>query len=98
MAEGHTQNDTEKLIQLLKGIRFTMFTTGTSGRLRARPMTMLEVEDGRRLWFLTTRASELAEEVRADPTVGLSFSDDGSARYVSISGTARLGEDPDRIA
>ena len=97
MADTHTTNDIETLKELLDGIRFTMFTTQVDGRLRGRPLTTLEVDPAGSIWFFIDRDSEVAGEVRANPTVGLAYNDDGSARYVSVSGTASLRDDRARV-
>lgn len=97
MADTHTVNDLDKLKELLEGIRYTMFTTRADGLYRARPMTTLEAETSGSLWFFSDRRSPLVAEVRMDPQVALAYSDEGKARYVSVSGTVSLREDPARV-
>ncbi len=89
--------DFAKLQELLKDLRFTMFTTTGEGRLRARPMTTINADDIGHLWFLTDRDAEVAQDILRDPSVGLAYADDGSSTYVSVSGSAAWSEDRRRI-
>ena len=91
------ETDLGKLESLLKDVRFTMFTTRHEGRLRSRPMTTIKTDDVDRLWFLTDRDADIAEDVRRDPSVGLAYADNGSSTYVSVSGHATWVEDRARI-
>ena len=58
-------DDFGKLEALLKDVRFTMFTTRVDGRLRSRPMTTIKTDDVGRLWFLTDRDADIAQDVLA---------------------------------
>ncbi len=82
----------------LKGIRIAMMTTAEpDGTLRSRPMAMQDMEFDGDLWFFTGAASPKVDEVERDQRVNLSYVKDDDKRYVSVSGTARLVRDRQKI-
>lgn len=91
--EKHANQNTSKLMwDLIKGIRFAMFTTrNTNDHLHAWPMTMQNKTfvDGK-LWFFMSRSGEAARELQVNPAVGVAFADPGKDTYVSLSSTARI--------
>ncbi len=95
----HTTNlidDRSKLWDLIKDIKFGMFTTrhGT-GHLHSRPMTTQngEIDEDSSLWFFMSKTSEVVGDIGVDPTVNVVYADTGSDDYVSVSGQARVVED-----
>ena len=93
---------TEALWDMIKDIRYTMFTTrshhaGHAGHLHSRPMTTqnARLDDGG-LWFFMSRQGEPVADLMADPTVNLAYADPDKDTYVSVSGTARVVNDPDK--
>jgi len=97
MADTHTTNDLDKLVELLKDVRFTMFTTRVEGRLRARPMTTMEADSSGSLWFFISADADTLDEIAADPSVGLAFSDNGKGTYVSVAGDAAVRQDQAKV-
>lgn len=92
----HTAADHEKLWDLIKDIKFGMFTTRhANGHMHARPMTTqnTRLDEDRVLWLFMSRKSETAADIAALPSVCMSFADPGSDRYVSLSGSAHISED-----
>ena len=89
---------TAKLWELIKDIRYGMFTAHHgNGHLHSRPMTTLNRDEkGGVLWFFMSRSGEPALEIESVPEVNVSYSDPGRDTYVSISGTARIVNDPVR--
>ena len=88
----------EKLKELLKGINFAMLTTTTTnGPLRSRPMTILQAEGDEPLWFFTHAASQKLGEIAEHAEVNLSYMSDSGERYISISGTATVLQDRQKI-
>ena len=72
--------DLPRLLESIRDTRFTMFTTvDGEGRPRGRPMTTLDASDGGSLWFFGVRDSEMVDEARAEPRVGLAYSNLGGA-------------------
>jgi len=86
--------DLDKLRDMLKDIRFTMLTTVTSEGPHARPMTTLDTEPDGSLWFFASNDSRLVAEIGTNPVVGLTYADNGSADFVSVTGRAREVDDP----
>ncbi len=93
-----TEDDLKKLHAIIKGIRVAMLTTvGENGKLCSRPMTTLQVEDSRDLWFFTRSDSEAATDVAQTMQVNLAYADPGDNRYVSVSGLAQLVRDRAKV-
>ena len=91
----HT-NDREKLWDLIKDIKFAMFTTRhVNGHLHSRPMTTQngKIDEDSSLWFFMSRSSEPVHDITKQPTVNVTYADPGDDDYVSISGEAVLVED-----
>ena len=85
-----------KLWDLIKDIRFAMFTTRhANGHLHSRPMTTQNsnVDEDSNLWFFMARKGDPVADLTADPTVNVVYADPGDDSYVSVSGTASVVED-----
>ena len=93
-----TNSDVQKLGELIKGIRIAMLTTvDDEGCLHSRPMANQDnVFDGT-LWFFTDATSAKVHELQRDRHVNLSYADPGENRYVSVSGTASVSRDRDKM-
>ena len=82
----------------IKPVRFAMFTTTDEhGHLTSQPMTNQEIDAEGGLWFYTSTATDLWENIAANPKVNLSFAEPADSLYVSISGTAERVVDRERI-
>ena len=94
------QTPREHLWDLIKDTRFAMFTTrhAHNGHLHASPMTTqnrgIDTDDC--LWFFMSRRSGTASDLGAEVDVNVSYANPGSDRYVSVSGRARIVENPDK--
>ncbi|MGF9567689.1 pyridoxamine 5'-phosphate oxidase family protein [Neorhizobium sp. BT27B] len=93
----HLDNDNTKVWELVKKIGFCMLTTQSGTDLRARPMSAYSERDENALYFLTDVASHKDEEVARHPNVCLAFADSKGQKYVSISGTAEIQNDREKI-
>lgn len=81
----------DKLWTMIKDIKFAMFTTRHgNGHLHARPMTTQNkaLDDDDSLWFFMSKKGDPVDDLRAEPMVGVIYSDPSSDTYVSVSGTA----------
>lgn len=88
------QDDVQKLAEMIQDIDFAMFTTlDRDGSLRSRPMSTQKTEFDGNLWFFTEASSAKADEVEDNQHVNLSYADQDSNRYVSVSGQATLVRD-----
>ncbi len=89
--------DVERAWELMKKIGFAMLVTRDGERLRARPMTAYVQREEDTIYFLTDARQHKDEEIARAPAVNLSFADTGSQKYVSVSGTAAVSNDRDKI-
>ncbi len=91
------QDHIKKLGELIKEIKFAMLTTiDKDGALRSRPMTTQQVEFDGDLWFFAGKDSGVAQEAKQHQ-VNLAFAAPDDHRYVSVSGTAELVQDKQKI-
>lgn len=98
MADRTNDEKREKLAELIRKVKFTMLTTvEADGSLRSRPMTMLDEDFGEEIWFFVGANSGAVAEIKADSQVNLSFADPGSDIYVSLSGTAAIVRDRQKV-
>lgn len=95
-------NDTpqhEVLWDLIKGTRFCMLAhRHTDGSLHSHPLTTQNKtlgEDGC-LYFFVSRSTELGQRLRADGNVNLSYANTEKDTWVSVTGTARVLQDPEK--
>ena len=83
------------MIALIEDMHFAMLTTpGHGNHLHAWPMTVQNKSfDEGKLWFFMSRSGHAVQELQAYGNVGVSFSDPGDDRYVSLSAVARVVDD-----
>ena len=87
----------EKVARLMDGIRIAMLTTvDERGSLVSRPMATQDVEFDGDLWFIAERSSSAAAHIAARPQVNAAYS--GSSSWVSLSGTARVVDDVQKLS
>jgi general stress protein 26 len=92
-------DDLEKLRELVKEIDFCMLTTmDETGDLRSRPMSSNgDIDRDGDIWFFTSASSHKVSEIEKLPKVNVSFADPDNQHYVSVSGTAQLVRDRNKI-
>ena len=92
-------DDLEKLRELVKEIDFCMLTTvDETGDLRSRPMSSNgDIDPDGDIWFFTSASSHKVSEIEKLPKVNVSFADPDNQHYISISGTAQLVRDRNKI-
>ncbi len=76
----------------------TLVTLDKTGRPQVRTMDPFAPDDGMVVWFGTNRRSRKVEQIRNDPRVALHYLAPSGAGYVSISGRARIVDDPSETA
>jgi len=93
------ENDLEKLRELVKDIDFCMLTTvDEGGDLHSRPMSSNgDIDADGDIWFFTSASSHKVSEIEKRPKVNVSFADPDNQRYISVSGTAQLVRDREKI-
>ncbi|WP_024511207.1 pyridoxamine 5'-phosphate oxidase family protein [Bradyrhizobium sp. ARR65] len=89
--------DIDRTWELMKKIGYAMLVTHDGDKLRARPMTAYVERDEDAIYFLTDARQHKDEEIARAPAVNLSFADTGSQKYVSVSGTAAVSNDRNKI-
>jgi general stress protein 26 len=88
----------KELYDLIEGIEIAMFTTRRAdGHLVSRPMATQARAEGADLWFATDFRTHTLDELETDPHVNVSYYKDRSREYVSVSGTARLVADREKV-
>ncbi len=88
-------HDTRKVAELVDGIRIAMLTTHDDERLVSRPMATQDVEFDGDVWFVTERSAPWVGQLQSDPQVNVAYA--GSSSWISLSGTARVVDDPGRL-
>lgn len=88
----------EQFYKLVDDIEIAMFTTRRSdGHLASRPMATQARSDGADLWFVTDKSSPKVREIRKDKHVNLSYYNDRTREWISVSGIARVVSDRAKI-
>lgn len=88
----------DELYQLVEKIEVAMLTTRRpDGSLVSRPMATQEREPIADLWYVTDIESHKLDELEQDPNVNLAFFDTKSWEWISVSGTATISTDRERI-
>ncbi|MBW4644284.1 MAG: pyridoxamine 5'-phosphate oxidase family protein [Goleter apudmare HA4340-LM2] len=88
-----------QLSQLITDIDCGMLTTvDEDGSLHSRPMSRGgDLHSEPTLWFFTSASSHKVFEIERHQQVNVSFSTSDSQRYISISGTAELVKDQNKM-
>src|SRR3954470_9543528 len=97
MANDNTVGDTDRVWELMKRIGFAMLVTRDGDVLRARPMSAYPERDENAVYFLTDARQHKDEEIARNPGVNLSFADSSKQKYVSVTGSAVISNDPAKI-
>jgi general stress protein 26 len=87
----------DRVWELMNKIGFAMLVTSDGDKLRARPMSACLKRDENAIYFLTDARHHKDDEIARDPSVNLAFADAGSQKYVSLTGTAVVGNDRAKI-
>ena len=74
-----------------------MTTRQRDGHLRSRAMANQRPAAGADLWFVTMDQSPKLNDLAWDPHVNLSYYRDRNREWVSVSGTADVSRDRDKI-
>lgn len=90
--------DTKLLAEKIKGVRIAMMTTvEPDGTLHSRPMATQDIEFDGNLWFFTQASAPKVGEVEQHRQVNISYSKPEDNLFVSVSGTAELVRDQQKI-
>lgn len=89
----------EVLWKLIKDTRICMLShRHADGTLHSHPLTTQnkELDEGAQLYFLVAKSTELGQRLQSDGNVNLSYANPKDDTWVSVSGTARVLEDPQK--
>ncbi len=86
----------DTVTEIMRDTRIAVLTHhAPDGALVSLPMGTQDFETPSTVWFITERDTDKVRAVAADPRVNVSYS--SKAGWVSLSGTARLNEDRDKL-
>lgn len=92
------KSELRKFYDLVNDIKIAMMTTRRQdGHLRSRAMANQKQADGADLWFVTSEETAKLDDLAQDPHVNLSYFKDSSMEWISVSGTATLSRDRQKI-
>ena len=94
--QGDDAESRQHLWELIKDIRFAMFTAHHSnGHLHSRPMTTQnrDLDTDSSLWFFMSKSGSPVADLEANPAVSVVYADVGADSYVSVSGNAFVVDD-----
>ncbi|BAM04925.1 pyridoxamine 5'-phosphate oxidase family protein [Phycisphaera mikurensis] len=93
-----TEKKIDELYGLIAEMEIALMTTRRpDGRLVTRPMDTQERGPDGDLWFVTDASAEKVAELEHDDHVCLGYYNGKTREWVSVSGTARLTRDRERI-
>jgi len=92
-------NDAEqaRTWELMSSLTFCMLTNWNGEILHSRPMGAFVQRRENAVYFFSDARAEKNEEIRRYPQVCLAFADLRKQKYVSVSGTAEVIEDRDKV-
>ena len=92
------RSDLETFYEMIDHIEAAMMTTRRAdGHLQSRPMATQRRAEGADLWFVTTAGTSKLDDLARDPHINLAYYNDSTREWASVSGTAEISRDPERI-
>jgi general stress protein 26 len=86
--------ETQQFCSLVDDIPFAMVTTrAADGCLRSRPMVASTKAFNGQLWFVVRTTASVADEIRHDAQVNVTYVSAPEDRFISVSGTAVVVRD-----
>eukprot|EP01118_Nematostelium_gracile_P004870 TRINITY_DN157_c0_g2_i1.p1 TRINITY_DN157_c0_g2~~TRINITY_DN157_c0_g2_i1.p1 ORF type:complete len:165 (-),score=66.31 TRINITY_DN157_c0_g2_i1:69-563(-) len=86
----------ENFEKLFKNFSYGMFTTvATDGKIRSRPMSILQLDNQHNVWMITGKDTEKVTEINKEHRADLILQ--SSDKWMSISGKATLLEDTKKV-
>jgi general stress protein 26 len=91
-------SEIKKLYDLIDDLEIAMMTTRRAdGHLESRAMANQKRAAGADLWFVTAEGTGKLNDIEADPHVNLAYYKDRTREWISVSGTAVLSRDREKI-
>jgi general stress protein 26 len=91
------EQDVERVWELMKSISFCLLTNWDGHILHSRPMGPVLRHEENAIYFFTDASAHKDDEIARFPQVCLGFADTSSQKYVSVSGTAEIMADVDKM-
>jgi general stress protein 26 len=92
-------SELDRLFEILDDVEIAMLTTRRAdGHLVSRAMATQDRAPGADIWFVTTEGSAKLQNIAADSHVNLTYFNESSREWISISGTAVVSRDRETIA
>ena len=96
--EQQANPELQKLADLIGDIKFAMLTSADhEGTLRSRPMSTMQLDADGNLWFFTSISSGKMDEAQEHTHVNVSYSRPDKQDYASVSGTASVVRDRQKM-
>lgn len=92
------QDKLDRVWDLIEKVGVCMMTTRFAGGLRARPLEARPDREAGTIRFVTDERGAKDDEVTAAPEVCLTFIDKAANAYLSVTGNARVVNDPAQAA
>src|SRR3569833_355003 len=86
-------NDHERVWDVIEKVRVGMLTTRSDQGFRARPLDARPDKEAGIIWFVTDARSHKVEQINNEHDVCLTFIDDDSRAYLSITGRGSIKQD-----
>jgi general stress protein 26 len=97
-ASASQDENAQKIWDLVKNAHSALLvSTSPDGRLDSRPMGCVQTDFEGSVWFLTFAHSSKVDEIARDNRVLVSYANPSDYEYVSLSGTARIAKDPEKL-
>lgn len=95
----HTREEKLQLLNdMIHGIPFAMLaTTDSKGMIHSRPMASQQGDFDGTLWFISHGKTAKCLEIQKDQRVNVAFAEPDENRFVSMSGTAELVQNPVKL-
>lgn len=92
-----SQQGVERIWELMASISFCLLTNWDGRILHTRPMGAVLRREENAIYFFTDSRAHKDNEIARYPQVCLGFADTSSQKYVSVSGTAEIIVDVDKM-
>ena len=92
-----SEQNVERIWELMKSISFCLLTNWDGRILHSRPMGAVLRREENAIYFFTDARAHKDDEIAQYPQVCLGFADTSGQKYVSVSGTAEIMADLDKM-
>jgi general stress protein 26 len=91
--------DVEKLIEMVKGVRVCMLLTieQNAENLSGRPMSISKIDEDGTIWFFTKASSYKVDKIEESKKVSIAITNESNNNYLMIHGTATLINDKTKM-